>query len=55
MALLQKSAADRLPFPRTDLSRDLCDGDAERGEAIEHGDPDLELRNLTVEVPRDRR
>jgi hypothetical protein len=40
-----------LPFPRIDLSCDLCDGCAERGEAVEHRDPDLELCDLTVEVP----
>ena len=40
-----------LRFPRTDLSRDLSDRDAERCVAVEHGDTDLELRDLTVEVP----
>jgi hypothetical protein len=40
------------PFPRTDLSHDFSDGDAERGEAVQDGDTDLELCNLTVEVPR---
>jgi len=38
------------PFCRTDLSRDRCDGDAERSEAVQDGDTDLELRDLTVEV-----
>lgn len=38
------------PFPRTDLSRDLCDGRAECGEAVQDRDPDLELCDLTVEV-----
>ena len=41
-----------LPLSRTDLSHDLCDGDAERGEAVQHGDTNLELRHLTVEVAR---
>ena len=40
------------PLPRTDLSRDLCDGDAERGEAVQDGNTHLELGHLTVEVPR---
>jgi hypothetical protein len=40
------------PFFRTDLSCDLRDWDAERGVAVQHGDTDLELRDLTVEVPR---
>ena len=40
------------PFPRTDLFHGLCDRYAERGVAVQDGDPDLELRNLTVEVPR---
>ncbi len=52
-ALLHKSADVRTsPYPRTDLSRDLCDGDAEGGEAVQDGNTDLEFRNLTVEVPR---
>ena len=36
------------PFPKAYLCRDLCDGDAERGKAVEYGDPDLELCDLTV-------
>lgn len=40
------------PYPRTDLSNGFRDGNAERGEAVEYGDTDLELHNLTVEVPR---
>ena len=40
------------PFPPTGLSCELCDRDAECGEAVQDGDTDLELRNLTVEVPR---
>jgi len=42
----------KFPYPRTDLSHDLCDGHAERSEAVHHGDPDLDLRDLTIEVPR---
>ena len=41
-----------VPYPRTDLSHDLCDGYAKGGEAVQDGDPDLELRDLTIEVPR---
>ncbi len=40
------------PIPRTELSHDLCDGDAERGEAVQDGHTDLELGHLTVEVLR---
>ena len=39
-------------FPRTDLFHDLRDGNAERGVAVQHGNTNLELRHLTVEVPR---
>jgi len=38
------------PLSQTDLSLGLSDGCAECGEAVQYGDPDLELRNLTVEV-----
>ncbi len=41
-----------LPLPQTDLSYGLCDGYAKGRVAIEHRDPDLELRNLPVEVSR---
>ena len=34
-----------------DLSYGLCDGYAESGVAVEHRDPDLELGDLSVEVP----
>ena len=40
------------PFCRTDISRDLCDRDAESGESVQDGDTNLELCNLTVEVAR---
>lgn len=40
------------PFPRTDSSDGAGDGDAEGGETVQHGDPDVELRDLPVEVPR---
>ena len=36
---------------RTDSSHGFRDGYAERGEAVQHGDTDLELCDLTVEVP----
>jgi hypothetical protein len=38
--------------PLTDLSRDLRDRDAERGEAVQDGDTNLELCDLMVEVSR---
>lgn len=51
--LLHKSAADRpFPFPGQSYPATICDGRTERGEAVEDGDTDLELRDLTVEVPR---
>lgn len=37
---------------RTDSSHGFSDGYAERGEAVQDGHTDLELGNLTVEVPR---
>ena len=40
------------PFPRTDVSHGFSDGYAGRGEAVQDGHTDLELRDLTVEVPR---
>jgi hypothetical protein len=40
------------PFPRTDLSFGLCYKRAECGEAVEDGNPDLELGDLTVELAR---
>ena len=39
-----------LPFPRTDLPCDLCDGRSECGEAVQDGDASRELRDLTVDV-----
>jgi len=39
------------PFARTDASCDFSDGNAGRGEAVQDGDTDLELGNLTVKVP----
>ena len=41
----------RFPFPRTDLSHGFRDRYAERGVAVQDGDADLELGDLTVEVP----
>jgi hypothetical protein len=41
-----------LPFPRTNTSHGFSDGYAEHGEAVQDGHTNLELRNLTVEVPR---
>lgn len=39
-------------MPQTGLSYGLCDGYAKSGVTIEHRDPDLELRDLPVEVSR---
>ena len=39
------------PFPRTDSSHGFRDRYAERGEAVQDSDTDLEFDNLTVEVP----
>lgn len=39
-------------LPSIDLSCGLCDGRAEPGEAVEDGNPDLELGDLTVELAR---
>jgi hypothetical protein len=36
----------------TDLSQGFRDGDAERGEAVQDGNADLELGDLTVELAR---
>tara|TARA_R100000750_G_scaffold33485_4_gene21484 strand:- start:868 stop:1098 length:231 start_codon:yes stop_codon:yes gene_type:complete len=40
------------PFPGKDLSHSVRDGYAERREAVEHGDMDLEIRNVVAEIPR---
>jgi len=40
------------PFPRTDLSYSHSDGTAARGGTIEHGNADLDFRDLPGEVPR---
>jgi hypothetical protein len=39
-------------FPRADLSYGLCHGYAESGVTIEHGDTDLDFRDLPIEVSR---
>lgn len=55
MPTLHKSAESRgSPFPQTDSSHEFRDRDARRGVAAHDGDADLELGNLTVEVPRGR-
>ena len=36
------------PYPRTDSSYGFSDGCAERGEAVQEGDTNLELRDLTA-------
>lgn len=40
------------PYPRTDLSHDLREGDVELSIAVQDGDTNLELRHLTVDVTR---
>lgn len=42
----------RVPLLRTDSSHGLSFGCAESSEAVEYGDTDLELGDLTVEVAR---
>jgi hypothetical protein len=42
----------RFPFARTDSSHGFRDRDAKRGEAVQDGTANMELGNLTVEVPR---
>ena len=50
--LLHKSAEGRsFPFSGQGLSFDFSDRDAARGDAVEHGDTDLETGDLTVEAP----
>ena len=41
-----------VPLSLTGLSCELCDRDAERGEAVQDGYSYLEPRDLTVAVPR---
>ena len=43
------------PLPQTDLGYGLSDRYAKRSITIEHGDTDLDFRNLSVEVPRHQR
>ncbi len=50
--MLHKSAVDRTPpFPGQTYPATICDGCAEGGEAVEHGDTHLELSDLAFEVP----
>ena len=52
MALLHKSAAGRgFPFAGADSSHGFSEGYGKCGEAVQDGDPDLKLGNLSVEVP----
>lgn len=44
----------RLSLTRADSSHDFRDGYAERCEAVQHGDTDLELSDLTIETPSGR-
>ena len=43
------------PIPQKDLSYSLSLGYAKNGVAFEDGDADLDLRNLSVEIPRHER
>lgn len=49
--IAQNGDCPAFPFPRTDLPCGLGDGRSKGGEAVQDGDTDLELRDLTVEVP----
>ena len=50
-ALLHEgSVRPDFPFPRVRSGDWLCDGEAERGEAIQDGDADLEFGGLAVEI-----
>ena len=52
-ALLHNSTEGRMsPCIWTDLSHGFSDGRAERGKAVQDGDTDLELGDLTIKVPR---
>ena len=49
---MHKSAAGRgFPFAGADSSHGFSEGYAKCGEAVQDGDPDLKLGNLSVEVP----
>lgn len=49
-SVVQITARPDFPFPQTDSSHGLSDGYAECGEAVQDGDPDMEVCDLTVEV-----
>ena len=52
-ALLYKAVAERtFPFPGHIYPTVFCDGYAELGIAVHDGNADLDLGNLSVEVPR---
>ena len=51
-ALFHKSVERRSPPPHTDLFYGLSDRCAKSSVAIEHGDTDLDFRDLSIEVPR---
>jgi len=44
-----------LPFPQTDLAYGRRDRYANSGVAVQHGDTDLDFRDLPFEVPRHER
>jgi hypothetical protein len=53
VALLHKSPDCRTsPIPGQTYPTTVCDGYAKGGEAVQDGDPDRELRDLTIKVPR---
>ena len=51
-SVAQTEIGTRFPLPRTDLPYRLCDRNAKSGVAVEHGDADMDFRDLPVEVPR---
>ena len=51
-SVAQMACWPSFPLPRTDLSCGLSDGYAKGSEAVQDGYSYLELRHLTVEVPR---
>ena len=50
-SVAQIDRRSEFPFPRTALCHDFRYGYSEGGEAVQHGNADLELCDLTIEVP----
>ena len=51
VSLIQMSRWPGVSVPRTDLSYGFCGRDAEYGAAVQRGETDLKLGDLSVEVP----